>query len=379
MERRLHSTTARPRPNLPAPPPAHKGSSPCKRQRKHALAWYSRPISLAQYLYQQQGGIPVKHAKQMIAAVLAAGAVALPVSAAVYSAQTTAAGGNAAPIAEQLTLDTYQGIAISSRFAAVDPEGDPVTFQVVDSPARGKVTVDEQDPAPFWYTPYEGKKGKDTFTYVAVDSQGNVSQPATVKITISKQSTKVSYWDMEGDPGHYDALRLAEAGVYVGRQVGSHYCFDPQATFCREEFLALAMAVVGSDPLDGVTLTGFSDDESISAWAKGYVSAALLEGAVTGSRNEQGQAVFLAGNAITRAEAAVMANRLLALQDSTATASAALKTAPAWASQSGATLGNLSALPLGGDLNQPLTRSEAAQLLCDMADVVERRSSGWAW
>ena len=74
---------------------------------------------------------------------------------------TTADVENAAPIAENLTLNTYKGVAISSRFAAVDPEGDLLTFQVVDSPARGQVTLDENDPAAFWYTPYEGKKGKD--------------------------------------------------------------------------------------------------------------------------------------------------------------------------------------------------------------------------
>lgn len=86
-----------------------------------------------------------------------AGALTLPVAALTL---TTAEVENAAPIAENLTLTTYKGVAISSRFAAVDPEGDLVTFQVVDSPARGQVTVDENDPAAFWYTPYEGKKGK---------------------------------------------------------------------------------------------------------------------------------------------------------------------------------------------------------------------------
>ena len=153
----------------------------------------------------------------MILSLCLAGALTVP---ALALTTPTAEVENAAPIAEDLTLKTYKGVAISSRFAAVDPEGDLVTFQVVDSPARGQVAMDENDPAAFTYTPYEGKKGRDTFTYVAIDAKGNMSKPATVKVTIQKQSTTVSYSDLEGDPAHYAALRLAEAGVYTGRKVG---------------------------------------------------------------------------------------------------------------------------------------------------------------
>ena len=159
----------------------------------------------------------------IILSLCLAGALVLPAMALTSS---TADVENNPPIAENLTLKTYKGVAIASRFAAVDPEGDLVTFQVVDSPARGQVAMDEKDPAAFTYTPYEGKKGKDSFTYVAIDAKGNTSKPATVKVVIQKQTTAVSYSDLAGDPAHYAALRLAEAGVYTGRQVGSLYCLD---------------------------------------------------------------------------------------------------------------------------------------------------------
>ena len=251
-------------------------------------------------------------------------ALAMPAAALTLTNKEAA---NAAPIAEDLELTTYKGVAITGRFAAVDPEGDLVSFQVVDSPARGQITLDENDPAAFWYTPYEGKKGKDSFTYVAIDALGNTSEPAKVKITIQKQSTKVTYSDMSGDPGLYAALHLAEEGVYVGRQVGPLYCFDPEDTFTREEFLALAMAVAGETPLENVSLTGFYDDEGISAWAKGYVSAALVSGTVRGSQNEAGQAVFNPDAPITCAEAAVLIDRLLAV---------GAVTSPAFASETAA-------------------------------------------
>ena len=310
----------------------------------------------------------------VILSLCLAGALALPAAALTTA---TADVENAAPIAEDLTLNTYKGVAISSRFAAVDPEGDLVTFQVVDSPARGQVAMDENDPAAFTYTPYEGKKGKDSFTYVAIDAKGNTSKPATVKVVIQKQTTAVSYSDLAGDPAHYAALRLAEAGVYTGRQVGSLYCFDPDNTFTREEFLTMAMTAAGEEPLSGVSLTGFYDDGDISAWAKGYVSAALVVGTVEGRRNDAGQTVFAPGSAVTQAEAAVIIDRLLATGDvSGATSTFSAETAPAWAYQSVVNMEAVSVLNSSTDLHKSLTRAEAAQMLSAMLDVLDNRDTG---
>ena len=305
----------------------------------------------------------------LVALVLPAGAMALTSS--------TQSVTNAAPIAENLSLTTYKGIAITSRFAAVDAEGDPVTFRIVNSPASGQVTLDENDSAAFWYNPYEGKKGKDSFTYVAVDDKGNISEPATVKIVIEKQNSKVTYSDMSGEVSAYAALRLAEENFYIGRQVGNLYCFDPGESFTREEFLALAMDIAGTEPLNDVTLTGFYDDDSISVWAKGYVSAALMGGAVQGSRNELGQTLFRGSENISCAEAAVIIDRLLAMGDVKAEPTIA---APAWASQSVANLETVSVIPAGAQLSDTITRSDAALMLSAMIDVMEnRKDSNWLW
>ena len=309
--------------------------------------------------------------------VCLAGALVMP---ALALTTTTAEVENAAPIAENLTLKTYKGVAISSRFSAVDPEGDLVTFQIVDSPARGQITLDENDPAAFWYTPYEGKKGKDSFTYVATDSNGNTSKPATVKITIEKQKTAVTYSDLNDSTAHYAALRLAETGVYTGRKVGELYCYDPDETFSREEFLAIAMTAADVAPLSNVSLTGFYDDKDISAWAKGYVSAALLQGTVQGSPNDAGQIVFNAGDAVTCAQATVIIDRLLAMGDVPSSAVFSVEAAPAWAYQSAMNMEAVSVLPSSANLSHTLTRAEAAEMLSAMLDVLEnRQTGGWFW
>lgn len=300
------------------------------------------------------------------------GALAMPVAALTLTAGEAA---NSAPIAENLTLTTYKNVAVDGQCAAVDPEGDLVTFQLVEKPARGQVALNED--GSFCYTPYENKKGKDTFTYVAVDSNGNVSEEATVKVTIEKQTTKVSYSDMDGESSHYAALRLAERGVFVGSNIGGVYCFEPDAAVTREEFLAMAMTAAGAEALDNVTLTGFYDDADISAWAKGYVSAALMNGTVQGSANEAGQVVFNAGNGITAVEATVIIDRLLAMGDVAAAGAFEQDLVPAWAYQSVVNMDAVDVVSLSSStLSDTLTRGEAAEMLSAMLDVLDSRETG---
>ena len=149
---------------------------------------------------------------------------------------------NAAPVAEDLSLCTYKNVEVQGTFAGVDPEGDLLTFQLISKPARGSVTQAEEGSAQFVYTPYENKTGKDAFTYVAVDANGNTSSPATVSIKIEKQKTKVTYSDMTGVEGHREAVRLAEAGLLVGEKMGENYFFHPEQSMSRAQFTALAMA-----------------------------------------------------------------------------------------------------------------------------------------
>ncbi len=280
---------------------------------------------------------------------------------------------NGAPVAEHLELTTYKNVAVTDRFAAVDPEGDILTYRLVKKPARGSVTVGED--GQFVYTPYENKTGKDSFTYIAMDTVGNASDPATVKIKIEKPDTKVTYADLSGHPAHRDAIRLAEAEVFVGEQVGEQYFFQPDALVTRGEFLAMAMDTAEVDTLAGVTQTGFADDADIPTWAKPYVSAALMDGLIQGSRDEAGQVVFQANAPITRAEAAVMLDRMLGVTDVDAGAFGPAE-APVWAAQAAANLTTCGVLE-GGSLGDSLTRAEAASLLRASLDLLDSRDTGW--
>ena len=189
---------------------------------------------------------------------------------------------NNPPVARNMELSTYKNVAITGYFDAVDGEGDALTFQLTSTPARGSVTLAEDGSSQFVYTPYENKTGSDSFTYVAIDPAGNSSPEAKVSLRIDKPDTKVSYSDLEGHPVQKSAIRLAEEGVYVGRYVNGRYFFDPDQAVSRAQFLTMAMSVAGLADLEGITITGFSDDDAIPTWAKGAVSAALKAGVVQG-------------------------------------------------------------------------------------------------
>lgn len=286
---------------------------------------------------------------------------------------------NSAPVAENLELTTYKNVAITAQLSAVDPEGDLLSFHLLDKPARGSVTFSEDGSGEFVYTPYENKTGKDSFTYVAVDAVGNTSAPATVKIRIEKANTKVTYADMAGHPAHKSAIRLAEAGIFVGQQVGDEYFFCPEAAVTRGEFVAMALSAAGVETLEGVTRTGFADDGEIPVWAKPYASAALKAGLVLGSTDGEGRAVFNASAPITRAEAAVLLDRALQVTDVSAALYA--ETAPAWASQSAANLATCGVLRADTSgallLENTMTRAEASELLCSALELLDSRSTSW--
>lgn len=287
---------------------------------------------------------------------------------------------NAAPVAENLSISTYKNVAVTGQFTATDPEGDLLTFRLKDKPARGAVTLPEDGSTNFVYTPYENKTGKDSFTYVAEDAVGNQSAPATVEVKISKPNTKVTYADMDGVPACKAAIHLAEDGILIGECMGGQYYFQPDLPVSRSEFVALAMQTVKLNALEGIDRTGFADDASIPTWSKGYVASALKSGVVQGNRSDEG-VVFRADSTITRAEAAVLLDRLLQVTDVTSpTHFADSDLAPAWAYQSAVNLETVGVLgtDVNGalDLSNTLTRADAAEMLSGALDVLDSRDSG---
>lgn len=293
---------------------------------------------------------------------------------------------NEPPIAEEVSVSTYKNVAVTGYFRAVDAEGAALTYQLTSAPARGSVTTAEDGSGRFTYTPYAGKTGKDSFTYVATDPAGNVSNPARVSVRIEKAASGVSYADMADSGDHKAAVRLAEEGVFVGDRVGGEYFFRPAERVTRSEFLVMAMTAAGVGPLREVALTGFADDGAIPAWARGHVASALSSGTVGGMRDAAGQAVFRPDEAVTRAQAAVILDRLMDVSDVAVESWSALGVTAAqdshWAMSAAVDLSAAGILPAEDSdparLDAPLTRADAARMLDRALDVLAARGNdGW--
>ena len=306
----------------------------------------------------------------MAAALVFAGVPCLAASAEII----TVISQNSSPIAKNLEYGTYKGIAVTGQLAATDPDGDEVTFEITNMPRKG--TVETQSDGSFVYTPKDNKKGADSFTYTAVDTYGNRSDEATVSINISKQSTNITYSDMTDSSSYYAALVLAEEDIFVGEKLGSEYFFRPDSTVTRSEFLAMCLELTGTETLDGITRTGFYDDDNIPMWAKPYVSTALMAGVITGYRNDDGRLVFSSNEPITYSEAAVILDNALQLTDVESVVSVnGDEASPVWAYQ--ATV-NLTACNIMPELEQSsysetVTRAGAAQLLSASLSVLNSR------
>lgn len=284
------------------------------------------------------------------------------VSAIDEAAILTAATGSA-PVAAPVEGETYSGVYIELPLSATDADGDAVIFQLVDSPRLGTAKIEDNT---LQYTPAEGKTGTDKFTYVAVDTLGNASAPAQVKIKIRKNSAKMTYADMSADAAHYAALRLSECGVMTGEKIGASYFLRPNDPVTRSEFIAMASAAARL-PIAPTAQTDFADDDGLSAWAKPYISAAANTGLISGYLTASGNAEVRGQNPITAAEASVILNNLLTETLDTPVSAAMLDgtAAPAWAASATARLTAAEVLPDSAKdaPSDKITRKTACEML----------------
>ena len=283
---------------------------------------------------------------------------------------------NRPPVAESIQITTYKNVPIKGYLRARDPDGDAIVYKLMSKPKRGGVTLGQG--GEFTYTPFKNKTGKDTVTYVAVDSFGNLSEEATVTVFIEKSSMKQTYADMEDHPAAYAAVRLMEENIFTGEQVCGEYYFNPDALVSRGEFVAMALRAAGT-PVNPAAVTGFADDDGIPDWLKPYAQAALKAGIISGVESPDGRKQFIAGRPITMTEAAVILNN--AIQVSDASADEYEPAAPVWAAQAAVNLEAAGVLPVNMTQDawpSPLTRADAAHLLSRAVHVTHegKGSSG---
>ncbi|MBQ9784091.1 MAG: S-layer homology domain-containing protein [Clostridia bacterium] len=265
-----------------------------------------------------------------------------------------------------LNVSTYKELSTYGTLWAYDPDGDAVVFEVVKYPQNGAIRLTDRAAGTYVYTPEKDFTGKDSFSYVARDIYGNYSAARTVNLEVSTAGTSVTYADMEDSPASVAALTLTEAGIMSGRQVGNRYYFEPAKSVSRVEFLVMAMHAAGITEVPSSTDTGFADDGEIPASMKGYVAAAYELGYISGT-NVQGETCFLPHEEITRAQAAVILDRIVGKNSVEVIPTFGDSSEiPVWATQAIYSLHSVGILlPTGGyiDATDPVTREDTAQML----------------
>ena len=282
-------------------------------------------------------------------------------------------GKNEAPVCRDVSLETYKNIANTGVLSASDPEGDTLTYQIVKSPKRGSIELSPD--GTFTYTPDENKVGKDVFTYTATDCAGNVSNAATVTVRIVRPTDKAMYQDLAGDSLCYTAMWLKDRGVYTGKRIAGNLCFEPESSVTRGEFLVMAMKLLGAEPESARLTSGFADENQTPAWMRPYIVSAFKSGMVSGVASPAGM-VFRPASALTRAEAAVMLQNILALpQPQETSVFSSDDSVPVWAQASVCALQEAGIeIPVTTSA-ETMTRREAAELLYEVWALCQSRET----
>ncbi len=275
-------------------------------------------------------------------------------------APTTTKNADSVPVWTQKDITTF------GTLSASDPDGDRLTFEIIDYPKRGIVEIVNKHSGDYKYTPYDGLVGEDSFTYAVYDEWGNYSAKETVVIDVDKAAANLVFADLNGHWAHNAALVMVAEDAMDVKSVNGELYFEPEEKITREEFLVTVMKVLGAGDVPPAT-TVFADDNEISEDAGGYVARAYSLGVINGSV-EDGLLCFNPKDNITRAEAAVILNAIIGAESpDVVPVFADNSTVPAWAKSSIYALTSVGVLSGTGNgnfsANEAVSRAEVAQML----------------
>jgi len=102
----------------------------------------------------------------------------------VAAVTSSGGGGNNPPVASDLTSSVDEDNSVNITLTATDPDSDPLTYSIVDSPSVGTITNFVAGAGTLTYTPPICTAGSDSFTFKANDGTVD-SNIATASITIT--------------------------------------------------------------------------------------------------------------------------------------------------------------------------------------------------
>ena len=188
----------------------------------------------------------------------------------------TLGGGNSAPVAGNLTVNTLEDTGVAVDLPASDPDGDLLSYEIVAAPGFGSLTGDAPN---LTYTPAADYNGVDSFTYRANDGELN-SEIATVTINIAAvndapvaddatvattEDTAVAVLltatDVDGDTLSFQITRFPASGTLSGTALNLTY--TPNANFFGSDSFEFRVddGAASSPPATvGITVTPVGGD-----------------------------------------------------------------------------------------------------------------------
>ena len=268
---------------------------------------------------------------------------------------------NKAPVAEDSVMETYKNLPNQALLKVSDPENEEMTYSVVRQPRRGEVIL--RSDGSFVYTPKKNKVGVDSFTYTATDPAGNVSREATVTVQIMKPTDSAQYKDTVGMECRFAAEWMRNTGLFVGEQIGSENCFQPEKTVSRGEFIAMVVKTLDIPVEETAAVNAGFEDAPV--WLKPYLTAALRSGLVAGIPDAASGSFE---EPITGAEAAVMLQNALDLSLAEETAAEAGEDVPVWAVSA---LDTMQANGISLTAEEAMNRGQVAQVLYRVSSLAQ--------
>lgn len=161
---------------------------------------------------------------------------------------TVTSVNDASPVATPLSVTTTEDTATPIALAAMDLDGDPLTYTVLMQPAHGQLTG---TPPTVTYRPAADYNGPDTFTFKANDGAAD-SAPATVSINVTPVNDvpiaaaqslttpantvlaiTLAGIDVDGDALTFSVARQPTGGTLSGTPPGLTY--TPTTGFCGSD------------------------------------------------------------------------------------------------------------------------------------------------
>ncbi len=150
---------------------------------------------------------------------------------------------NRPPVGQDIKVSIEANQEIMIHLKGTDPEGGPLTFELISYPDHGKVIFSDYDTV--FYTPNQDYEGSDSFLYAVIDNKNRPSDAAEVEIEVLPPNKPPVAVDMVAEIFQNDIVNVELKAT------------DPEGDEIKYEIVA--------EPINGIVefipFTQFSDNK----------------------------------------------------------------------------------------------------------------------